>query len=128
MTHKTPPLQGITMEPKQNYKTNKIILWNIRSTKANLDELTLIIKILCPSVMSPRNFLKENDKINIKQHTIYNQINKHTKASGGTSIIVNNTLLQSQINLNTNLQAIAVSVTQHKTISICSLYIHTPPQ
>ena len=35
---------------------------------------------------------------------MYNQINKHTRrASEGTSIIVNNILLQSQINLNTNL-------------------------
>ena len=72
-------------------------------------------------------FLKENDKLNIRQHTIYNQINKHTtRASGDTSIIINNTLPQSQINLNTNLQAIAVSVTLHKTISICSLYISHP--
>ena len=28
MTHKTSPLQGITMGPKQTYKTNKIIQWN----------------------------------------------------------------------------------------------------
>ena len=47
--------------------------------------------------MPPRN-LKENDKLNIRQHTTYNQIN--TRASGGTSIIVNNTLPQSRINLH----------------------------
>ena len=129
MTLKTSPLQGITMEPKQTYKTNKIIQWNIRGTKANLDKFTLIIKNLHPSVIClQETFLKENDKLNIRQHTIYNQINKHTRrASGGTPIIVNNTLLQSQINFNTNLQAIAVSVTLHKTISICSLYIPPHP-
>ena len=42
MTHKTCPLQGITMGPKQPYKPNKIIQWNIRGTKANLDVLTHI--------------------------------------------------------------------------------------
>ena len=40
MTHKAFPLQGITMGPKQTYKTNKIIQGNIRGTKTNLDELT----------------------------------------------------------------------------------------
>ena len=123
MTHKTSPLQGITMGPKQTYKTNKIIQWNIRGTKANLDKLTLI-KNLHPSLIClQETFLKENNKLNIKQHTIYNQINKHTRASIGTSIIVNNILPQSQISLNTNLQTIAVSATLHKTISICTLYI-----
>ena len=92
------------------------------------DELTLIIKNLFPSVIClQETFLKENDKLNIRQNTIYNQINKHTRrALGGTSIIVNNMLLQNQINLNTNLQTIAVSVILHKTIAHM-LTIHTPP-
>ena len=127
MTHKTSSLQGITMGPKRIDKTSKIIQWDVRGTKANLDKLTLIIKNLCSSVIClQETFLKENEKLNIRQHTICNQINKDTtRASGGISIIINNTQLQSQINLNTKLQAIAVSVTLHKTISICSLYI--PP-
>ena len=70
MTHKqTPSLQGITMGPKQTYKTRQ---WNIRGTKANLDELTLIIKNLHPCVIClPKTFLKENDSLNIRQNTIY---------------------------------------------------------
>ena len=83
--------------------------------------------------MPPRNiffffffYKQENDK-HKATHYIYNQIDTHaTRTSGSTSTIVNNTLPQSQINLNTNLQAIAVSVTLHKTISICSLYIPHP--
>ena len=51
MTHKTSPLPGITIRPKQTSKINKIIQWNIRGTKANLDELTLIIKNLYPCVI-----------------------------------------------------------------------------
>ena len=79
--------------------------------------------------MPQRNFFKRKWQIKHKAtHYIYNQINKHTtRASGDTSIIVKNTFPQSQINLNTNLQAIAVSVTLHKTISICSLTIHSHP-
>ena len=44
----------------------------------------------------------------------------------GVTIIINNTWPSSQIHLKTNLQAVAVSVTLPRTISICSIYI--PPR
>ena len=46
-------------------------------------------------------------------------------ASGGSSIVVKNSIPQSQIQLNTNIQAVAVKVTLHKTIHVCSIYL--PP-
>ena len=45
---------------------------------------------------------------------------------GGKTIIINDRCPSRQIQLKTNLQAIAVSVTLHRTISICSVYI--PPR
>ena len=45
------------------------------------------------------------------------------QTSGGTSILIRNNILHSQINITTNLQAVAVRATQHKTINICSIYI-----
>ena len=47
------------------------------------------------------------------------------KKLGGVSILIRKNVPQSKININTHLQAIAVSATLHKTVSIYSLYI--PP-
>ena len=48
------------------------------------------------------------------------------RGTGGVTIIINNKCPSSQIHLKTNLQAVAVTVTLHRTISICSIYI--PPR
>ena len=47
------------------------------------------------------------------------------RASGGVSILIRNDIPQNRININTLLQAISVSATLHKIVTICSLYI--PP-
>lgn len=106
---------------------NKIIQWNIRGIKADLDELILLISNQLPDVVClQETFLKENDTLNIKNYSLYNYINKQTeKNSRGTTIIINNKIAHKEIKLQTNMQAIAVSVTLHKKITICSLYI--PP-
>ena len=108
--------------------TNKILQWNIRGIKANLNELILLIAGICPAIIClQETFLKENNTTNIKHYTFYNYINKDTdRASGGTSILVKNEIPQRPITINTNLQAIAVSVTLHRTITLCSIYI--PPK
>ena len=55
---------------------------------------------------------------------MYNHIHQSgDRASGGSSIVVNNSLPQSQIHLNT--KAVAVKVTLHKPIHVCSIYL--PP-
>ena len=57
---------------------------------------------------------------------MYNHINQTCdRASGGSSIVINNSVPQSLIPLNTNLQAVAVKVTLHRTIHVCSIYL--PP-
>lgn len=45
------------------------------------------------------------------------------RVSGSTSILVRNDVPQSQMNLTTNLQAIAVKVTIYRPVNICSVYI-----
>ena len=76
--------------------------------------------------MSPRDIFKPNDNLNIRGYTLYNHIYQAgDRASGGSSIAVNNIVPQSLIPLNTNLHATAVKVTLHKTIHVCSIYL--PP-
>jgi endonuclease/exonuclease/phosphatase family metal-dependent hydrolase len=41
----------------------------------------------------------------------------------GSTILVRNNVLHSYVNLNTDLQAVAVRITLDKTITLCSVYI-----
>ena len=57
---------------------------------------------------------------------VYNYIKQNTdRPCGGSSIIINNNIPHSEITLNTNMQAVAISETLYKTITVCSVYI--PP-
>ena len=60
----------------------------------------------------------------MKNYYSYNYIKQHTdRPCGGSSIIINNNIPHSEITLNTNMQAVAISATLHKTITVCSVYI-----
>ena len=48
------------------------------------------------------------------------------RASAGVSILVNENIPQSIVIFNTKLQLLAVKVTAHKTMSLCSVYL--PPR
>ena len=48
------------------------------------------------------------------------------RACGGVSVLVKKSIPHRQISLNANFQAVAVVLSLHKTITICSIYI--PPR
>ena len=107
---------------------NTIIQWNCRGLRANYDELQLLLNDYDPAVVClQETYLKESNNITFRN---YNLINKFAvgdgRGTGGNTIIINNRCPSRQIHLTTNLHAIAVSVTLHRTISICSVYI--PPR
>ena len=52
-------------------------------------------------------------------------VDEDERAAGGSTILVRNNVLHSYVNLNTDLQAVAVRITLDKTITLCSVYI--PP-
>ena len=72
-------------------------------------------------------FLKDTDNITVRGFNFYHKCQEtENRASGGVSILVNENVPQSIVTLNTNLQAVAVKVTAHKTITLCSVYL--PPR
>ena len=105
---------------------NKIIQWNIRGARVNYCELLLLITKYCPAIIClQETHLKNNTSINMKNYYSYNYIKQYTdRFYGGLSIIINN-IPHSEITLNTNMQAVTISATLHKTITVCSVYI--PP-
>ena len=104
---------------------NTIIQWNCRGLRANYDEIQLLLNDYAPAVVClQETYLKEPNNVTFRN---YNIVNKFAigegRGTGGNTIIINKTCPSGRIQLKTNLQAIAVSVTLHRTISICSIYI-----
>ena len=106
---------------------HKIIQWNCRGLKPNYNEVSLLISEYNPSVFCfQETFLKPDDNISLRGFIVYNYV--HTdclRPSGGASIFVKSSFPQRKIDLQTELQATAVSVTLDREITICSVYI--PP-
>ena len=104
--------------------TNTDIQWNCRGLRPNFDELSLLIVKHNPlAVCLQETLLKDTDIITVRGFNLYNKFQEtERRASGGVSILVP----QSIVTLTTNLQAVAVKVTAHKTIYLCSVYL--PPR
>ena len=106
---------------------NNIVQWNCRGLKANYNEILLLMSKYNPALLClSETFLKGTDKVSFKNFSMYNFIHNTERASGGSTIIVSNVYPHRQISINSNLQAVALSVTLHRPISVCSLYI--PPK
>ena len=104
----------------------RIIQWNIRSLKQRLIYLNELINSLSPEIFCLQETKLENTNFEYsgKLYKAYHHINRSKKvAAGGTSIFIKRNIPQSEIQLNTNLQAKAVEVTLNKPITICSIYI-----
>ena len=107
--------------------TNKILQWNCRSVKANFEELNLLINERKPvAVCLQETFLKDSDRFTLKYHSCYfRHCSDNDKASGGVAVIVNNGVPHSSVKIDSTVQAVAVSISLNKTITLCSVYL--PP-
>ena len=105
---------------------NTIIQWNCRGLRANYDELQLLLNDYDPAVVClQETYLKEPNNVTFRNYNLFNMFAVGDgRGTGGVAIIINNKCPSSQI--KTNIQAVAVSVTLHRTISVCSIYI--PPR
>ena len=71
-------------------------------------------------------FFSDTSKVSLKQHTIYHSnIYGGDRIRGGVAVLVNNTVPHRTVNVDTSLQATAVSISLSKTITICSVFL--PP-
>ncbi len=108
--------------------TTNLLQWNCRGLEANRAELELLVQKYDASVICLQETKYKTNNASLKgycPHQRIGTIDDEGRAHGGVLIIVRNDIPQSEINLNTNLQAVAVKVSLHTTIAICSLYL--PP-
>ena len=105
-----------------------IIQWNCRGVRANLNEIHILGQIFSITALClQETYLADCEQINFKHYTHYSKCQPPTatRPQGGVSILVNNMYPHSKIQLSTPLQAVAMRISLHKTISLCSLYL--PP-
>ena len=107
--------------------TNHILQWNCRSVKAYFEELNLLINEKKPvAVCLQETFLKDSDRFTLNYHSSYLQhCTDNDKASEGVAVIVNNSIPHHSVKLDSTLQAVTVSISLNKTITLCSVYL--PP-
>ena len=74
------------------------------------------MSLFSPSVIClQETFLKQSDIVNFRDFNMFNNICPDgQRASGGTFIMVKSSVPHGQFDLNTNLQAVAVTVTLSK--------------
>ena len=104
---------------------NRIIQWNCRGLKANYEETLLLLKDYEPAALClQETHLKDTDNISIRNFNAFHTFSANNqRAADGVSI--NNNAPYSHKPLHTNLQAVAFSITLHRVITLCSIYI--PP-
>ena len=106
---------------------NSILQWICRGLKANFNELLILLSLFNPKICClQETFLTPNDNLEVRNFSSYNYIkNNCQRASGGASIMIHSTVPHRKIDVNTNLQAIAIKASLNKSITMCSIYI--PP-
>ena len=107
---------------------NRIVQWSCRGLKAGCGGGALLLLKDCEhaALCLQETHLKDTDTISIRNYTAFHAFSANNeRAAGGVSIFINNNAPHSHIPLNTNLQAVAVCITLHRVITLCSIYI--PP-
>lgn len=105
-----------------------ILQWNIRGFRSNFEELKLLLnkynnKIACLQEIK----LKNTDNCTLRGFNIYKQCftASNDTATGGVAILVRQDVPHQEVTLDTTLQAVAVTVSMHTTVTVCSIYL--PP-
>ena len=96
--------------------------------KNKFEEIKLFIKNFNPAAIClQETFLLKDDKISFKNYTIYHYpaSDANGKAGGGSMIMVRNDVAHTEIEIDSPLQAVAVTVSMQKKLNLCSVYI--PP-
>ena len=105
-----------------------ILQWNAGGLRPSIAELQLLQTTLCPRVVCIQETkFAPASTIDLTGFIAHHRIHPDNQiASGGTSIYIHKHTLHRKIDIRTPLQAVAVRVTLHRPITICSVYI--PPE
>ena len=95
-----------------------IINWNVRVLRANFEELRLLCNQYNPQVVAVQECHLRKDKIiNLTGFSGITKGSPGDNATGGVTLYINKSVLFSEIQLDTDLQAVAVRVSAKKTVT-----------
>ncbi|KAG1658849.1 RNA-directed DNA polymerase from mobile element jockey [Nymphon striatum] len=123
-----PPMDVIrsAAESQETTSDNGMEVWNCRGYRSKYDEICRLLNDHNPTAMCLQETrLNGTCTTTIRRYSIYRRDLPSEHPAGGVCIIVNNQIPHSSVQLNSSLQAIAVRVSMHKVLTICSIYI--PP-
>lgn len=104
-----------------------ILQWNCKGLRARTEDLKVLMHEFNPGIICLQETMLGNSPYNpgLNYSIFKSYPPTGDRAHGGAAIIINKSLQHSTIQLNTTLQAVAISVILEKRITICSLYL--PP-
>ena len=108
--------------------TRIFLQWNCRGLRANIDEIQLLIQKFQPTFLCLQEIkLSKINPINFRQYSHFSLCpnSNDPYPHGGVSLLIRKNIPHSPIILNTPLQAVAATVSCHRPITVCSIYI--PP-
>lgn len=110
----------------KNSNTSKILQWNANGIINKHEMFTKLLFDISPQIIClQETYFKADYYKKLKNFKCFfkNRINT-TKASGGVATYIDESLISQEIHLDTNLEAVAVSVTiNNKKFNICNLYL-----
>ena len=99
--------------------------WNCRGYHSNKHELDLFISKLSPSAICLQETFMPHS-IGLRGYVTYEvpaTVDQDNRPHGGIALLVKDSIPQSTVTINTNLQAVAARITLDKTITVCSIYL-----
>ena len=95
-----------------------IILLNVRGLRANFEELRLLCNQYNPQVVALQECqLWKDEIISLTGFSGITKSSPGDNATGGVTLYINKSVLFSEIQLDTDLQAVAVRVSAKKTVT-----------
>ena len=114
------------MEPN---KIKSILQWNCHGFRPDFEEFKYLISTFKPYILAlQETHFKDTYNVNIRQFDHYFKtcmLEVDGRATGGCSIFIKKGIPHEVLQLDTELQAVAVKVSLHKTITVCNVYIPT---
>ncbi|GBM43995.1 hypothetical protein AVEN_187594-1 [Araneus ventricosus] len=89
-------------------------------------ELRDIINKYHPACIAFQETYLKTDKQNIRRYKIFSKHHIQNRASGGAAILAASDTPSMPLNLNTNLQAVAIRIHMQYLVTICSFYLPPP--
>lgn len=103
-----------------------IVQWNCNGFFCNLAEIQMLKTNIDPEIIClQETHLKTNQTTKLTGYEVIRKDRDHNHASGGVGILIKDDRYWTQINLNTDLEAVAIELQNTAKITICNIYI--PP-